>query len=148
MGDVTTHFSRHEFRLPQDKAEEFGFSETPYPEEWVATRLRPLCMALEVLRDGLGGRPITPISGYRPREYDAARIAAGHKGVSPTSLHNHGLAADIQVAGVAPAKVREVALRLHALKQVTWGGVGLYDDFVHLDLRQILNGPGKLRLWP
>lgn len=147
MGDVTRHFSRHEFRLPQSKAEEFGFSETPYPEEWVASRLRPLCMALEVLRDALGGRAITPISGYRPREYDLRRIAAGRKGVSPDSQHHLGLAADIQVAGVDPARVRATAMRLHSTSAITLGGLGLYPDFVHVDLRQLLQPGARLSLW-
>lgn len=146
MGDITKNFSRHEFRLTKDKAAEYGFEETAYPEEWVSERLRPLCLVLEVLRDKLGGRAITVISGYRPPGYDAARIAAGREGVSAHSQHGEGRAADIQVEGVSAAQVHQAALRLALSSQIQIGGLGEYSDFVHLDVRPLRKGE-RFKRW-
>lgn len=146
---ITPHFRPSEFDLSQDAAAAFGFEAAPYPEEWIEGRLRPLCLALERIRDACGGRVITlkEAGGYRPAAYDAERIRRGHTGVSPNSQHHQGLAADIMVAGLAPAQVRAQALRLHSASAITLGGVGLYPDFVHIDLRQLLQPGARLALW-
>ena len=144
---ITPHFRLSEFRLPADKAKEYGFSETPYPQEWVEARLRPLCKALEEIREVCGGRKVTVISGFRPEAYDLARIAAGRKGVSEHSQHHQGLAADIQVAGVEPGRLRELVLKLHTTGRIKVGGIGLYSDFVHVDIRQLLQPGARLALW-
>lgn len=141
MGDITANFSRHEFDLPAAKAAEYGFPETVYPAEWIETRLRPLCGALEKVRARLGA-PITIISGYRPPSYDAARIAAGRKGVSPRSQHGEGRAADFVVKGYSPEKVLAVVMDLYETGEISIGGVGIYDGWIHLDVR-----PGPLRRW-
>ncbi len=148
MGDITQNFSRHEFSLPADKAKEYGFEETPYPDEWVTERLEPLCKALERIRDACGGRKITVISGYRPPGYDLARRAAGHTGVSEHSQHGEGRAADIRVAGVTARQVFNAALRLATTSQIQIGGLGLYveEDFVHVDVRPLRRGE-RLKTW-
>ena len=135
MGDVTTHFSRHEFELSRAAAGAYGFSAAPYPEEWVDDRLRPLCAVLEALRAKLGDRPITIVEagGYRPAPYDAERIRRGARGVSPNSQHHEGRAADIRVAGLTSGEVYRVALQM-AEEGVAVGGVGIYDTFCHVDL--------------
>lgn len=145
---VTPHFRLREFGLSAAAAAEYNWSEAPYPAEWVEPRLRPLCKVLERIRDACGGRAVTVISGYRPREYDLRRIAAGRKGVSPNSQHHQGLAADVRVAGLPAPRVYEVALRLHSTSAVTLGGLGVYagENFVHVDLRQLLQ-PGRLKTW-
>lgn len=144
MGDLSANFSRHEFGLSKAAAGAYGFAAAPYPEEWVADRLRPLCAVLETLRARLGGRPVTIIAGggYRPRAYDLARIAAGARGVSPVSQHGEGRAVDIRVAGCSPAEVHAAALALYEVGAIQLGGLGLYDTFCHLDIR-----PGPLRRW-
>lgn len=142
MGDVTPHFSRSEFALPASKAREYGFEPAEYPAEWVETRLRPLCRALEVVRSKLGGRRVKVISGFRPRAYDLARIEAGRKGVSPNSQHHDGRAADLQVEGVEPAAVYAALLELYHTGAVEIGGLGVYDEFVHVDVRG-----GALKTW-
>lgn len=147
MGDITKNFSRSEFALSAAKAKEYGFEATPYPPEWEGARLRPLCLVLEEIREACGGRKVTVISGFRPEAYDAARIAAGHEGVSPKSQHHQGLAADVQVAGVEPAKLRELVLKLHTTGRIKVGGIGLYPDFVHVDIRQLLQPGARLALW-
>lgn len=77
---------------------------------------------LEALRKAAGNRPVTINSGYRCAKHNAA---VG--GVS-TSQHLLGKAADIEVAGLAPAKVAELA------EKVGFGGIGLYDSFCHVDV--------------
>lgn len=139
---ITPHFRLSEFRLPAGAAAEYGFAETPYPPEWIEARLRPLCLALERIRDALGGRTITVLSGYRPPAYDAARRAAGHAGVAEHSQHGEGRAADIQMQGVTPRQVADTARRLHAASQIRIGGLGVYADFVHIDVRE-----GRLVTW-
>jgi hypothetical protein len=142
---VTLNFRLHEFDLSAEKAAEYGFEAALYPEDWITPRLLPLCQALEKIRVAVGWRPITILSGYRPEAYDLARIAAGHTGVSPTSQHHQGLAADIQIAEVPAEKVRESALRLHTTSQITLGGLGLYRslNFVHVDLRHLAAPPAR-----
>lgn len=69
--------------------------------------------------------PITITSGYRCAEHNKA------VGGSPKSQHLVGKAADIVVTAVAPKEVYDL---LDEVMQ-GWGGVGLYDGFVHLDVR-------------
>ena len=135
MGNISPHFSLSEFGLPEGKAAEYGFPPADYPAEWVEPRLRPLCAVLETLREELGGARITIISGYRPPAYDAERIRRGAAGVSSQSQHGQGRAADIQVHGVAPQVVHDTLLRLVGAKRIAIGGLGIYDTFVHVDVR-------------
>ena len=144
MGDITPHFSRSEFALTEAKARRYGFSAAEYPAEWVEARLLPLCQALEAVRERLGGRRVRVISGYRPRPYDLARIEAGRKGVSPNSQHHDGRAADLQVAGVEPAAVYAAVLELAEQGLIKVGGVGVYDEFVHVDIRP---NEGPVKTW-
>ena len=147
---VAPHFRLWEAGLSQEKASEYGFDAAPYPDEWVKPRLVPLLSALEELRDGCGGRVMTLVSCYRPREYDLKRIAAGRTGVSPNSQHHLGLAADVSVRGLKAQKVFDVALRLHLTGRTQLGGLGLYveEDFVHVDVRQLLDPTARFRTWP
>ncbi len=137
---LTEHFALHELRLPADKAEQYGFPETPYPEEWVTSRALPLCQAAEKLRVLLGNSRVHIISGYRPPAYDAARIAAGHTDVSSVSQHGQGRAMDVQVDGCTANEVYEAALALW--HEGVFRGVGVYDNFVHVDIRT-----GEKSLW-
>jgi len=144
---ITPHFRLSEFALPKDKAKEYGFEATPYPQEWVEPRLRPLCKVLEEIREACGGRKVTVISGFRSEAYDAARRAAGHTGVAEHSQHHQGLAADIAVAGVDPEQLRAIVLRLHTTGRIKVGGIGLYPWGVHVDIRQLLQPGARLALW-
>ena len=136
MGDLSLHFSRHEFDLPADKAARHGCEPAPYPEDWIDSRLMPLVKALEVLRAELGGARITVISGYRPLEYNRKL------GSKDDSQHVQGRAADIQVEGFSPLQVHAAVMKLYDRGDLEIGGVGLYDDFLHLDVRG-----GPLRRW-
>ena len=129
-GDVSPHFSLHEFGLSDEKARKRGLDAgAEYPAEWIESRLTPLCAALEVIRAEFGGKPVRVISGYRPLDYNRAL------GSEDTSQHVQGRAADFQIDGVAPGVVYRRVLELHQLGRIEIGGIGVYDEFNHIDVR-------------
>lgn len=72
------------------------------------------------------GKPVIVNSGYRSPEYNAAI-----KGAVTNSYHTKGMAADIRPDD--PSLISEFQdLCLELNKD---GGVGLYDGFVHVDVR-------------
>lgn len=64
-------------------------------------------------------------SAYRTPQHNA------NEGGVKTSQHTYGLAADIRVDGHTPAEVYALADQLLG----EHGGVGIYDTFVHVDVR-------------
>ena len=78
---------------------------------------------LQKIRDYFG-KPVRNTGPYRCPEHNA-EIPNAAKG----SLHMKGMAADIQVDGIQPAEVAKLAESMGVL------GIGLYDDFVHVDTR-------------
>lgn len=72
------------------------------------------------------GAAVTITSAYRTEAFNART-----DGSSKKSKHCEGLAADIQVAGHTPREVYDYACRLLG----DHGGVGIYDTFVHVDVR-------------
>jgi len=136
MGDLSLHFSLHEFGLPEAKAAARGCAGAEYPAEFVAARLAPLVRALEVIRAEFGGLPVRIISGYRTLEYNRAL------GSEDTSQHLQGRAADFQIDGVSPKVIYDRILSMRHVGRLDLGGVGVYDDFVHVDVRG-----GSLATW-
>ena len=84
---------------------------------------------LQTLRDYLG-RPITINSAYRSPEHNAK------VGGSKTSQHLLGKAADITVQSLKPVEVFAIIEDLIDLVVMLQGGLGLYDTFVHYDIRK------------
>lgn len=85
-----------------------------------------LVKVLQQIRDHFG-KAITINSGYRTPAYNKKIGGATY------SQHMYGTAADIVVAGVSPAEVYKYAdsiLPKH-------GGVGKYDSFTHVDVREV-----------
>ena len=135
MGDLSPHFSLSEFGLPEAKAARRGCEPAEYPPEWVEARLAPLVRALEVIRAEYG-KPIRIISAYRPLPYNRAL------GSKDDSQHVQGRAADFQIPGVAPSVIYRRVLELHQLGRIEIGGIGVYDEFNHIDVRG-----GSLHTW-
>lgn len=79
------------------------------------------------------GTPCRLISGYRSPAYNRL-LCCEDACVATNSYHMKGMAADIYIDGVSPAKIERAARRLKI------GGVGCYADFVHLDV-------GPVRTW-
>ena len=73
------------------------------------------------------GKAVTITSGYRTVAHNKSRSVNG----STYSQHLYGMAADIKVKGVKP---KEVAAYAETLLPNT-GGIGVYDTFVHVDVR-------------
>ena len=108
MGDLSAHFSKHEFRS-RDGAE--------HP---IDPRLIEM---LEHIRTHFNSAVIIT-SGSRSPEYN--RKVGGAR----NSYHTKGMAADIQVRGIHPRDVYAFCDREFAN-----GGVGQYKTFTHVDCR-------------
>lgn len=108
MGDLSRHFDSSEFRCRDGST---------HP---IDPRL------VEMLEDIRGhfGRAVTITSGYRSPAYNR-RV-----GGAPNSFHVRGMAADIRVAGVAPADVFQ-----YASGRFPISGLGLYRSWTHIDCR-------------
>lgn len=83
-----------------------------------------LAELLQKIRDTLG--PVYINSGYRTEQWNEK------VGGQPYSKHLAGMAADIWVKNVSPKKVAETADEILG----THGGVILYTNFVHVDVRK------------
>ena len=120
MAKLTTNFSLEEFKCKDG---------SDIPND-VLPNIIELAKNLQVLRDYLG-KSITINSGYRSPKYNAK--IGGVK----NSQHVKGKAADIVVKGMTP---KEVALVLEGLIDKGWikqGGIGIYPNFTHYDIRGI-----------
>jgi uncharacterized protein YcbK (DUF882 family) len=90
--------------------------------EHVVLVSRELIHGLEGLREKLGGNVMRINSGYRSTKHNAA------EGGARMSKHLFGLAADVDVLGVHPNEVADVA------EEMGFGGVGRYNTFTHVDV--------------
>ena len=116
--NFTKNFSLKEF-ASKDGAE-------PTPD--VLENLRELAKNLQVIRDYFG-KPIKINSGYRSPEHN--RSIGGAK----NSQHVKGRAADIVITGVPPKQLAAELEKLIAAKKIKQGGIGIYPNFLHYDIR-------------
>jgi len=123
---ITPHFSLSEVACNDG---------TPYPPEWIESRLKPLLEAAEWVRERYGF-PIKISSGYRTPWYN--RKIGGAK----FSQHVQGTALDmttVQGRGKLKDLIQAV---MDARINGYCSGVGIYNGFVHMDQR-----PGKAATW-
>ncbi len=121
MGDLSTHFSRREFACKGRKC--CGHS---------APVDATLVLGLQALRDMVGA-PLRISSGFRCNRHNKA-IGGAKK-----SYHTVGMAADVMApVGWRPEELALVAAEIPAFGQ---GGIGVYDTYVHLDVRS--DGPAR-----
>lgn len=92
--------------------------------------VQELAANLQILRDQIG-KPISIMSGYRTREYNLKC------GGELKSQHMEAKAADIQVGGMTPKEVCNAIKLLIGAGRMKQGGVGLYDGWVHYDVRGV-----------
>lgn len=110
------------------KLEEFACKDgVPVPVVyWENVQL--LADSLQVLRDSFN-KPIRINSAYRHVDYNRAI------GGSEKSRHLTAEAADIVIDGVRPEEIYARIERLIETGKMKEGGMGLYDTFVHYDVR-------------
>ena len=106
---LTPHFHLHEFECNCKKC----------PCTWIK---KDLLARLQAFRNKLG-RPIIINSAYRCPEHNEA------EGGVERSYHQLGMAIDIKVKGMTPEQLSTAA-------DPFFSGVGLYNSFVHVDVRK------------
>ncbi|NIP56361.1 MAG: DUF882 domain-containing protein [Phycisphaerae bacterium] len=106
---------------------EFASRGTPVPSRYLPN-VRRLAQNLQVLRDVLNV-PIHINSGYRTPAHNRSV-----KGVS-NSQHLTASAADIRASGFSPPQVYCMIERLIQQGRMVEGGLGIYNTFVHYDVR-------------
>lgn len=116
---ITPNFNLSEFNSHDGK---------PYPPEWIEERLKPLCEALEVIREATGG-PIHILSGYRSPEHNKKVGGAEH------SQHVEGRAVDIVSKKLPPDRLGNLIEFLIKQNKLKDGGLGVYHSWCHFDLR-------------
>lgn len=111
--------------------EDFFFGEfqknDPIPQEYLAN-VQELANNLQVLRNSLNAR-IDIISGYRSPRYN------NRVGGAKNSQHLFAKASDIMVVGFTPSEVKRAIEKLISEGKMKEGGIGIYDSFVHYDIR-------------
>ena len=116
---MTQNFKKHEFNCNCG-------CEMPMTVE---LNVQQLAEELQYIRDFIQ-RPITINSGYRCESYNSTI-----PGSSSRSQHVLGKAADIVVSGMSSTEVFEELDELQHKGKIHTGGMGLYDNFVHYDIR-------------
>lgn len=90
--------------------------------------VQELAANLQVIRDVIG-KPIIINSGYRTVSYN-------HKiGGVKNSQHLYAKAVDIHVKNMSSLELYHIILDLIKAKKIHNGGLGLYNTFVHYDIR-------------
>ena len=117
MGDLTRDFN----------LSEFSSRGQPVPPEYLCN-VRVLATNLQVIRARIG-QPLVIVSGYRTPEHN--RTCGG----ATNSYHLSAQAADIRCGGLDAVELHAVIRDLIASGYVHDGGLGLYDTFVHYDIR-------------
>jgi hypothetical protein len=114
---------------------------TPYPEEWIPTRLAKLKFVLERFRTmwattAVRNPAIIVVCGYRSPPYNQ-QLRQRSTGVAEHSQHPEGTAADVRPVDLRNLpeflRVFEGMVKNGQLDEV--GGYGFYPGWLHLDVR-------------
>jgi len=108
--------------------DEFDSSDGAVMPSDVAKNVKQLAENLQVLRDYVK-KPIKINSGYRSPAWNQ-KVG----GVS-NSQHLLGNASDIVISGMSPNEVARTIETLIASGKMKQGGLGIYPNFVHYDIR-------------
>jgi uncharacterized protein YcbK (DUF882 family) len=119
MSKLTKDFSLQEFASKDGS----GFPNS------VLINISELARNLQVLRDHIE-KPIRINSGYRSPKHNASL-----PGAVKNSQHVKGKASDLTVEGMTPKELANAIYLLISQKKMKEGGVGVYANFVHYDIR-------------
>ena len=100
-------------------------TEVPYK---YLPNVKILAENLQVLR-GYFGKPIYINSSYRTARHNKKIGGATH------SKHLTASAADIRIDGVTSIIIKDAIVTLISQGKMTEGGIGLYNSFLHFDIR-------------
>jgi uncharacterized protein YcbK (DUF882 family) len=118
MRQISLHFNEIEFQSKDgDQMPEILYS-----------NLVSLCNNLEKIRTAIQ-YPIHVISGYRSIEHNKK------VGGVPNSFHCKAMAADITCKNITPMILGFKIIDLINTGKIIQGGVGIYQGFVHYDIR-------------
>jgi len=120
MAKITTNFTLEEFNCKDGST---------MPND-VMINIIKLAKNLQVLRDAIG-KTIIINSAYRSPDYN--KKIGGVK----DSQHLKGNASDITVKGMTPKEVAKIIEGLIANGKMQQGGIGIYPNFVHYDIRGV-----------
>jgi len=115
---------------------EFASKDGAEPTPDVLENLRKLTSNLETIRKHFGNVPIKINSGWRSPAYNKTIPNA-----AKNSMHVKGKAADFVIKGFTPVQIAAELEKLIAAKKISQGGIGVYPNFVHYDIR------GKKARW-
>lgn len=113
-------------------AEEFACKDGSQVPAAYLPNVQKLADNLQVLRDHLG-KPILINSGYRSAKYNKS------VGGATASQHLTASAGDIRITGMTPKEVHTTILKLINEGKMHNGGLGLYNSFVHYDVRKTVS---------
>ena len=116
---LTKNFSRQEFDCKDG---------TIVPTEYLLN-VKEVAENLQALRDYLEVAVMVTGSGYRSPKHNAKVKGAKF------SQHLTASAADINAAGYEPKQLAEVIELLILKGKMKQGGIGVYSNFVHYDIR-------------
>jgi len=115
---LTKNFSKSEFECKDG-------SQMPLD---VLENVKELANNLQIIRDCIE-KPIKLTNAYRSLSHNRSI------GSKDTSQHVKGKAADLQVEGMTPQRLYTIIEDLILKGKVKEGGLGLYNTFVHYDIR-------------
>jgi len=110
------------------KLSEFECNDGSKTPQDVIYNLQLLAVQLQAIRD-YTGKAITINSGYRSPSYNQSI------GGAKNSQHVKGKAADIVISGMHPHDTYNLLEHLNDKGIIKIGGLGKYDTFTHVDIR-------------
>lgn len=113
------------FRLSEFSCNDENKTQVPLD---LIPNVRELANNLQIIRNNIE-KPIHINSGYRTEEYNEK------VGGRDLSYHLRAMAADIRVNGIKPKELYKIIENLIYEGYIKEGGLGLYETFVHYDIR-------------
>lgn len=122
------------FKKPMELTKDFNLSEfdckdgTPVPKEYI-DNAQEVANNLQVIRDFINQPLYISGSGYRTKSHNKKVGGAKH------SQHLTCSGADISARDLTPKQLVDIIEELIDKGEVKQGGLGLYNGFVHYDIR-------------